>query len=88
MLDQLVPDNELTEWRRKKTASLDLRLLGYYPALGSEKRFISFEAAAQKYAHATDNLPGWPIKGKRISLETIQSLLSAATSLPRASSDS
>ena len=71
-----MPDNDLTEWRRKKTASLDPRLLGHYTAPGSERRFISFEAAAQKYAYAADAPPGWPFKGERISLETIQSLVS------------
>ena len=55
---KLVPDGELTEWRRKQTASLDPRLLGHDTAPGSEKRFISFETAAQKFAYATDAPPG------------------------------
>ena len=74
---QLVPDGEVTEWRRKKVSRLDPRLLGHFTAPGSgEKRFITFEAAAQKYAYSDGAPDGWPFKGDRISLETCQALLS------------
>ena len=73
---QLVPDKELQEWRRKKTAHLDPRLLGHFTAPGSEKRFVTFETAAQKYAYSTKAPEGWPFKGDRISIETAQALLS------------
>ena len=73
---QLVPDAELSEWRRKKTAHQDPRLLGHFTAQGSEKRFLTFDAAAQKLDYAALAPPGWPFKGDRISLETVQSLVS------------
>ena len=72
---QLVPDSDLQEWRRKKTAHLDPRHLGHFTSPGREKRFVTFKAAAQKFAYGTGTPAGWPFKGDRIAVETAQTLL-------------